>query len=60
MRQFKYINEIFFITLFVILVNIIYGSTINVLFLMFAGCVLSLVAINKLVEKIFNIKIERF
>ncbi|GGC94959.1 hypothetical protein GIX45_17045 [Erwinia sp. CPCC 100877] len=60
MRKFKYINEIFFITLFVILANIIYGSTINVLFLMFAGCILFLVAINKLVEKIFNIKIERF
>lgn len=60
MRKFKYLNEIFLITLFVILANIILGTTINVLFLVFAGCILSLVAINKLIEKIFNIKIERF
>lgn len=60
MRKPTYLNEIFFITIVVILLNIILGTTINVLFLSFVGCVLNLVVINKLIEKMFNIKIERF
>lgn len=60
MRKFNYLNEILLIAFIVILANIIFGTTINSLALGLAGCILFLVAINKLIEKLFSIKIEHY
>lgn len=60
MRKFNYLYEILLIALLVILANFVYGPAINSLALGLAGCILFLVAINKLIEKLFSIKIEQY